>query len=84
MQNWNMTRIYAEELSAVLDGLPMILNDTENMKDNKVLEEVIYDITNNSTHGRCSGTGMKARQQIKTVLISSRKHQSLLKKVAQE
>jgi hypothetical protein len=71
LRNWNVTRVFVERLSAVLLNLPLLLNDTKNIKNTEIIDKVVYDITNGTTHGRGTITGIKPTHPIKTVLFSS-------------
>ncbi len=69
--NWDSTRVYLERVSAMLNGLPMILNDSKQATNGKVIEQVIYDVTNGRTRGRGNKRGVDRTENIRTVLLSS-------------
>jgi uncharacterized protein (DUF927 family) len=71
VMTWNSTRVFLERVSACLNGIPMILNDTKSAKDAETIENTVYDITNGTTRGRGTPSGVHRTYKISTVLFSS-------------
>jgi len=71
VMTWNSTRVFLERVSACLNGIPLILNDTKSAKDGETIENTVYDITNGTTRGRGTPLGVHRTYKINTVLFSS-------------
>ncbi len=68
---WDATRVYIERTSAILDGLPLILDDTKQAKVPKVVAQTIYDVVSGRGRGRGSTQGIRKSGSWSTILLSS-------------
>lgn len=71
LQTWNSTLTYRERASAVFDGLPLVLDDTKNVRFPEEVAKTIYGVTQGRGRGRGSQTGIAAQGFWRTVLFSS-------------
>lgn len=68
---WDATRVWIERASAILNGLPLILDDTKRAKNPKTVAQVIYDVSSGKGRGRGSPKGMRRVGAWRTVLLST-------------
>jgi hypothetical protein len=68
---WDSTRVYIERCSAVLNNLPLILDDTKRARWPKDVAQTLYDVANGHGRGRGSLKGMQRAATWATVLLSS-------------
>ena len=71
MSTWDGTRVWVERASAVLNGLPLILDDTKLAKRPTDIAGVLYSVANGRGRGRGSPCGMRRASSWTTVLLSS-------------
>lgn len=71
VKSWNNTGVYVERSSAIASGLPLILDDTKQMKKAEEIAKVIYSVAEGRGRGRGSIGGLQATKTWYTVLISS-------------
>ena len=71
MGTWDATRTYVERASAVLDDLPLICDDTQRAKNDRMIAQTIYDACSGRGRGRGSLAGIRGTDTFRTVLISS-------------
>ncbi len=71
LHTWDATRVWIERTSAVLEGLPLILDDTKRASSGGDVAQVIYDVTSGRGRGRGNPGGMQASSSWHTVLLSS-------------
>jgi hypothetical protein len=69
--SWNATRVSIERSASVLNGLPVIMNDSRQAKSQEEVVQVVYDVTNGQGRGRGSKQGLQKRSPIQSTLISS-------------
>ena len=71
MGSWDGTRTYVERASAVLCDLPIILDDTQRSKNNRIITQAIYDVCSGRGRSRGSLVGIRDTDTFRTVLMSS-------------
>lgn len=71
MFSWDTTRVWVERASAVLNCLPLILDDTKRAKKPEDIAAVLYAAANGRGRGRGSPTGMRRSGTWTTVVLSS-------------
>ena len=68
---WDLTRVWAERASAVLTGLPLILDDTKRAKDPRMVATLLYEVTSGRGRGRGNRTTIEPTRTWHTVLLST-------------
>jgi putative DNA primase/helicase len=68
---WDLTRVWAERASAVLTGLPLILDDTKRAKDPRLVATLLYEVTSGRGRGRGNRTTIEPTRTWHTVLLST-------------
>lgn len=71
LQTWDVTKVYVERASAVLSGLPLILDDTKRARDPRMIAETLYAVTSGRGRGRGTLQGVATTRTWNTVLLSS-------------
>lgn len=71
LTTWDASRVWIERASAVLNGLPLILDDTKRAKNTKLIAQTIYDVVSGRGRGRGSTHGMRRIGTWQTVMLSS-------------
>lgn len=68
---WDVTRTWIERMSAVLNGLPLILDDTKRARHPKLVGQTLYDVASGRGRGRGTPRGMQRAGSWTTVLLST-------------
>ena len=68
---WNNSHVYVERASAVLSGLPLILDDTKQVRHPEHVAKVLYQVANGTGRGRGNVKGLARTRNFRTVLLSS-------------
>ncbi len=68
---WDVTRTWIERMSAVLNGLPLILDDTKRARHAKLVGLTLYDVASGRGRGRGTPRGMQRAGSWTTVLLST-------------
>ncbi len=68
---WDVTRVWIERMSAVLNGLPLILDDTKRARHPKLVGQTLYDVASGRGRGRGTPRGMQRAGSWTTVLLST-------------
>ncbi len=68
---WDVTRVWIERMSAVLNGLPLILDDTKRARSAKLVGQTLYDVASGRGRGRGTPRGMQRAGSWTTVLLST-------------
>jgi putative DNA primase/helicase len=68
---WDATRVAIERISGVLNGLPLILDDTKRVRQPKQVAQVLYDVANGRGRGRGSVDGLRRVGVWRTILLST-------------
>jgi hypothetical protein len=68
---WDATKVWTERASAVLSGLPLILDDTKRAKHPRMIAEVLYEVANGRGRGRGDPKSLARTRTWRTVLIST-------------
>lgn len=71
MGNWNSTRVWVERAAALMNGLPLLMDDTKQAKNPKQVGQAIYDLVSGHGRGRGSLDGMRRSGSWRTVLLST-------------
>jgi len=71
MATWDATRVWIERTAAVLDGVPLLLDDTQRARNRQTVAQVLYDIPSGRSRGRGTVTGTAESLTSRTVLIST-------------
>jgi uncharacterized protein (DUF927 family) len=71
LHSWDLTKVWVEKTSGVLQSLPLILDDTKTCKENKFVKETIYGVANGRGKGRGSVTGTQETAHWRTILLST-------------
>ena len=69
--SWDSTKVFIERASAVISGLPLILDDTKRAKDPRVVAEMLYLVANGKGRGRGNTKSLARTRAFRTVLLSS-------------
>ncbi len=68
---WDVTRVYLERSSAVLSGLPLILDDTKRAKSASIIADLLYAVASGRGRGRANPRGLAETRTWRTVLLST-------------
>lgn len=68
---WDVTRTWIERMSAILNGLPLILDDTKRARHPKLVSQTLYDVASGRGRGRGTPRGMQRAGSWTTVLLST-------------
>lgn len=71
IQTWDISKVGAERASAILNGIPLILDDTKRAKNPQIIAEVLYLVASGRGRVRGSLKGLQVSKTWHTVLISS-------------
>ncbi|MFH2064756.1 MAG: DUF927 domain-containing protein [Pseudomonadota bacterium] len=71
LRSWNCTQVFVERLLGSLNGIPLILDDTKLVQDNKYFSKIIYETSYGQGRGRGSIYGTTSTSTWRTVLLSS-------------
>ena len=71
VHTWDATRVWTERVSQVINGLPLIMDDTKKAKNRQVVADLIYAITSGRGRGRGKPGGMAETAAWRTVMLSS-------------
>jgi uncharacterized protein (DUF927 family) len=71
IHSWDGTRVFMERAPAVLNGLPVFLDDSSRARKDADVAITLYNIQNGRGRGRGSIDGLRATSAWKTVLVSS-------------
>jgi uncharacterized protein DUF927/Cch-like protein len=71
IQTWDISKVGAERASAVLNGIPLILDDTKRAKNPQIIAETLYLVASGRGRVRGSLKGLQISKTWHTVLISS-------------
>jgi hypothetical protein len=68
---WNSTRVHRERASAVLNNLPVIMDETKLVRDKREIASFLYEMANGRGKGRGSVAGTQRTSTWHTVLLTS-------------
>lgn len=69
--SWDTTRTWFERAMGVLDGLPIIADETQRARDPDSVGQTVYDVASGRLRARGTVTGMAKTLSAKTVLCST-------------
>ena len=68
---WDASKVSIERASAILSGLPMVLDEAQRQKNPEFIIQAIYDICSGKSKGRGSVKGLRASDSWNTVGFST-------------
>ncbi len=68
---WNSTRVFRERAAAVLQNLPVILDDSKTVKKADEIAQTLYDFAGGQGRGRGSKAGLQSSGTWQSVMLSS-------------
>jgi hypothetical protein len=68
---WDATRVWVERASAMLSGIPLVLDDTKRAKNPKMIAELLYAVASGRGRGRGNIKSLTRTRHWRTVLLSS-------------
>jgi hypothetical protein len=72
IQAWDVTRTWVEGSMAVLNGLPLILDDTARARNPEDVSRIVYDVESGRTRGRGTRAGgLQAGLSFRLLLLST-------------
>jgi len=71
MMTWDTTRVGIERSMRVLDGIPIIIDDTKQARKPEDVAQTVYDVTGGRGRTRGSERGLAATGTWRTVMITS-------------
>ncbi|VTU01426.1 Uncharacterized protein OS=Dethiobacter alkaliphilus AHT 1 GN=DealDRAFT_0784 PE=4 SV=1: DUF927 [Gemmataceae bacterium] len=71
MSTWDTTRVGAERMLAVINNLPLVLDDTRRARDSTLVNQIVYDVVAGRGRTRGSPKGLQGVGTWSTVLLSS-------------
>lgn len=69
--SWDHTKVWGERASAIVNGLPLFLDDTKRTKHPKQISEMIYSVANGRGRGRGNVKNLAMTKSWRTVLMST-------------
>ncbi len=71
LYTWDQTQVWLERTAGLLNGIPLILDDTKRAKNEEVIGDIIYIHTSGKGRGRGSLQGTREIGSWRSVLLSS-------------
>lgn len=71
LRSWDMTQVWRERASTVLNGLPFLLDDTKLAHQAKDVATTIYGVAGGVGRGRGTVKGLARQESCRTVLLTS-------------
>lgn len=71
MFSWDTTKVWLERTAGILNGLPLILDDTKRAKNPRTISEFIYQFCQGRGRGRGNTKSLATTRTWHTILISS-------------
>jgi putative DNA primase/helicase len=71
LYSWDATRVWTERAAAVLNCLPLILDESKRARNQRAVAQTLYDIANGSGRGRGTPRGLARAGAWTTVLLST-------------
>lgn len=72
VHTWDATRAWLEVMASGLDGLPLLMDDTQRAKDKKAIAQALYDVPSGKARGRATVTaGTRPQPGSPTIMIST-------------
>lgn len=71
MMTWDTTRVGIERSMRVLDGIPIVIDDTKQARKPEDVAQTVYDVTGGRGRTRGSERGLAATGTWRTVMITS-------------
>jgi putative DNA primase/helicase len=68
---WDATRVYVERASAVLSGIPLLLDDTSRAKYPRIVADLLYTVASGHGRGRGNKTSLATTRTWRTVMLST-------------
>ncbi len=71
LYSWDASRVWIERASAILNGLPLILDETKRARNERQVAQTLYDVANGRGRGRGTPKGLARAGSWNTVLLST-------------
>lgn len=71
MQTWDSTKVHKERIASMVNGIPMIVDDTKRSKSKDMVAETIYMINSGRGKARANLKGTNETKTFRTVLLST-------------
>ena len=71
LHSWDATRVWIERAAAVLNCLPLILDESKRARYPRAVSQTLYDVANGSGRGRGTPRGLARAGAWTTVLLST-------------
>ena len=71
MGTWDATRVWFGRAPAVLNHLPLVVDDTKRASKKEMVAQMIYDVASGRGRGRGSQQGLARNDAFRTVMITS-------------
>lgn len=68
---WDATRVWTERAGHIMNGLPLILDDTMKARSDRAVADLIYAVVSGRGRGRGTITGLASTASWRTILFSS-------------
>jgi len=68
---WDATRVWFGRAPAVLNHLPLVVDDTKRASKKEIIAQMIYDVASGRGRGRGSVQGLARNDAFRTVMITS-------------
>ena len=68
---WNSTRVWIERALAMVNGTPLMLDDTKNLSDKRRVAQTVYEVSTGQGRGRGSVKGVSRSGNWNTILLST-------------
>ncbi len=68
---WDATRVWFGRAPAVLNHLPLVVDDTKRASNKDMISQMIYDVASGRGRGRGSQQGLARNDAFRTVMITS-------------
>jgi putative DNA primase/helicase len=71
IHTWDVTPVWAERASAVISGLPLILDETKRARNAQLIQNMVYMVASGQGRGRGNVESLDTTRSWNTVLLSS-------------
>jgi hypothetical protein len=68
---WDATRVWFGRAPAVMNHLPLVVDDTKRANDRRLISQMLYDVASGRGRGRGSKEGLARNEAFRTVMLAS-------------
>lgn len=68
---WDATRVWFGRAPAVLNHLPLVVDDTKRASDRSLIAQMLYDVASGRGRGRGSREGLARNEAFRTVMLTT-------------